>query len=273
MLELPIFFVDAFADKLFEGNPAAVCLLPAAITDQSMQQLASEFNLSETAFVQYLDYGKFNLRWFTPKQEVNLCGHATLASAFIMFEEGLIEENDTIVFETLSGKIEVSKNKGAIQMDFPLVNTVAKKHAFFKEDFFGKPIVGSAWLKHNFILELENKEAVIQANPDQKVLAANSEEGIIITSWSENGDFDIFSRYFAPNLGIPEDPVTGFAHSALMDYFGRKKGVDKLSAFQASPRGGKMKIEQNGDRVWIIGRAVKVFESFIDVPAAVTFIE
>ncbi|GAB3647734.1 PhzF family phenazine biosynthesis protein [Echinicola sediminis] len=263
-MQLPIVTVDAFTDTPFTGNPAAICLLPGPLAEEGMQMIASEMNLSETAFLEQTGPSAFKLRWFTPEKEVDLCGHATLASAFMLYTEEVVEMDQEITFDTKSGLLKVRAMDDEIVMDFPLIATKTGAHPYFVDDFFGQKVVGAASLKGNWILELESFHAVEYVEPEMNVLVKHSDEGLIITA-KGNEDYDIYSRYFAPNIGINEDPVTGFAHCALMDYWHKKTGKEALNAYQASRREGEMRLKKEGDRVKIYGKAVKIFEGFLEV--------
>ena len=258
MTQVAIAILDSFASKPFSGNPAGVCLLENSISQELMQQIAMEMNLSETAFVEpTAEPTVFSLRWFTPAVEVDLCGHATLASAYWMFHEGWVKPEDTIHFQTRSGVLLVTKNEEGVCMDFPLISTTVDTHPVHEQTLFGATIKQAARLRGNWIFELEDESAVRKLMPDFGVIAATSEEGFIVTA-AGSGEFDLVSRYFGPNLGIPEDPVTGFAHCALVDYWNQKTGKTKFKAYQASARGGTLHLEIQGDRVLIQGKAVKV---------------
>lgn len=263
-MKLAITTVDAFANKAFFGNPAAVCLLDQELTEIQMQTIAMEMNLSETAFVKRTsEPDSFSLRWFTPTVEIDLCGHATLASAFWMVKSGWAKSGDTIRFQTLSGELRVKTDGDWIEMDFPLIPTIMERHPFFGNEFFGAKINHSAKLKRNWIFELVDANAVESCKPDFSIVKKYSEEGIIITA-AGKGSFDIYSRYFGPNVGIDEDPVTGFAHCALMDYWFQRLDKNKLKAYQASKRGGELYLEKREDRVIIRGQAVKVLTGEIE---------
>ncbi|EAZ82713.1 PhzF family phenazine biosynthesis protein [Algoriphagus machipongonensis] len=263
-MKLPISIIDAFTNKAFSGNPAAVCLLKESIPDEQMQTIAMEMNLSETAFVEKTkDTGYFGLRWFTPTLEIDLCGHATLASSFHMLQSGWATPGDTIHFQTKSGELRVKSDGEWLEMDFPLIPTFEEEHPYFKDDFFGEKVIQISQLRKNWIIELEDFEAVTRVIPDLPTIAANSEEGIIITAKGKE-PFDIYSRFFGPNVGVDEDPVTGFAHCALMDYWYQKTGKFKIKAFQASKRGGVLHLEKHDDRVILRGQAVHVLEGTID---------
>lgn len=263
-MQLPIVQIDSFTDVPFSGNPAAVCFLPAPISEEGMQLIAAEMNLSETAFIEQTGENSFNLRWFTPTTEVDLCGHATLASAYMLYDEGIVSKDAIIEFETRSGMLSVSRREEEIVMDFPLIETTFMPHPAFENTFMDKEVVGSAKLKRNWIIELGTYEDIESLVPDFAEIADESEEGIIITAKGKE-PFDIYSRYFAPNIGVMEDPVTGFAHCALMDYWHKKSQKTSLYAYQASQREGEMRLEIHGDRVKIFGKAVKIFEGYMEV--------
>ncbi|TDQ18923.1 PhzF family phenazine biosynthesis protein [Algoriphagus boseongensis] len=257
MKRIPIAVVDAFTDRPFSGNPAGICLLEDSLTKEQMQSIAMEMNLSETAFVQRLpEEGHFSLRWFTPTLEIDLCGHATLASSFWMLQSGWANPGEMIHFHTKSGELKVKSEGEELVMDFPLIPTYTDTHSFFKESLFGKKIIHAAQLKKNWIFELENEQAVRELVPDFGLIAAHSQEGFIITA--QGDEYDMVSRFFGPNVGVPEDPVTGFAHCALVDYWNQKTGKTQFNAYQASKRGGKLGLEKHDDRVLLKGRAVEV---------------
>jgi PhzF family phenazine biosynthesis protein len=265
MAQVAIAILDSFSSKPFSGNPAGVCLLENSISQDLMQQIAMEMNLSETAFVERTaDPMVFSLRWFTPAVEVDLCGHATLASAYWMFHEGWVKPEDTIHFQTRSGVLLVTKNEEGVCMDFPLIPTTVDTHPDHAKTLFGASIVQAARLRGNWIFELEDESAVRKLMPDFGVIAATSEEGFIITA-AGSDEFDMVSRYFGPNLGISEDPVTGFAHCALVDYWSQKTGKTKFKAYQASARGGELHLEKMGNRVLIHGKVVQVLTGFLSI--------
>jgi predicted PhzF superfamily epimerase YddE/YHI9 len=264
-MQVPIVTVDAFTDQVFSGNPAGVCLLESPLSDEQMQSVAMEMNLSETAFVlKTSQRGHFSLRWFTPTLEIDLCGHATLASAFWMLQSGWAQPGEQIHFHTRSGELRVKSKGEFLEMDFPLLPTFSDQHPFFKTSFMGCKIVHASQLSKNWIFELESEQAVRDLVPDFGLIAAHSEEGIIITA-KGSGDYDIVSRFFGPNVGVPEDPVTGFAHCALMDYWNQKEGMTQIKAYQASRRGGKLFIEKHDDRVLLRGQAVLVLKGSINL--------
>lgn len=263
-MKLNIATVDAFTDKVFSGNPAAICLLENNLSGEQMQEIAMEMNLSETAFVERTsEPGNFGLRWFTPTLEIDLCGHATLASAFWMLKSGWANPGEIIRFQTRSGELSVKSDGEWLEMDFPLIPTYSEKHPFFGDEFLGYKIVHSSQLRRNWIFELENFLDVEGLIPDFGLIAENSEEGIIITAPGKE-PFDIYSRFFGPNVGVPEDPVTGFAHCALMDYWYQRTGKFELKAYQASRRGGILHLEKHDDRVILRGQAVSVLNGYIE---------
>lgn len=263
-MKLAITTVDAFTNKPFSGNPAAVCLLDQELSSDQMQTIAMEMNLSETAFVERTsEPSSFSLRWFTPILEIDLCGHATLASAFWMVKAGWAKPGEMIRFQTRSGELLVKSDGDWMEMNFPMIPNQEGNHPFFGNDFFGSKVTHSAKLKGNWILELADAAAVESCEPDFALVKKHSEEGIIVTAPGK-GSFDIFSRYFGPNVGIDEDPVTGFAHCALMGYWFQRSGKTILKAYQASRRGGELHLEKKNDRVIIRGQAVKVFSGEIE---------
>ncbi len=262
---LPIAIIDAFTDKAFSGNPAAVCLLDHSLSESQMHLIAMEMNLSETAFVERTsEHGVFSLRWFTPTVEIDLCGHATLASAFWMKESGWASDSEIIRFQTRSGELRVTDRKGQLTMDFPLIPTFSDTHPRFSSELFGNKIVHAAQIPRCWIFELESEKAVREFIPDFGEIAENSDLGFVITAPGD-GAYDIVSRFFGPNVGINEDPVTGFVHCALIDYWGQKTGKTRLRAFQASRRGGELFLEKHDDRVLISGNAVKVLVGTLEI--------
>ncbi len=264
-MRIPIATVDSFSTSPFSGNPAGVVLMEQELSSDQMQAIAMEMNLSETAFVQKTEReGYFLLRWFTPTLEIDLCGHATLASAFWMLKAGWAEEGETMTFSTLSGDLQVKSQGDLLEMNFPLLKTERKPHPVYSKEFMGKPVRFTAELKRNWIIELESAEAVETCVPDFMDIAENSDEGIIITAEGKDG-YDIYSRFFGPNVGVPEDPVTGFAHCALTDYWNQRTGNTRFKAYQASRRGGELEIEKCENRVLIRGKAVGVLEGFINI--------
>lgn len=253
---IPIYHVDAFALGPFTGNPAAVCLLASDGETGWMQKVAEEMNLSETAFlVERGDYS-FDLRWFTPKAEVDLCGHATLASAHVLWEVGALEPQEEARFHTRSGELRAVRQGGSIQLDFPALPTEPADPSPALEAFLaGAKAV--AWGRSTFdhVVEFPSADAVRKFRPNLSAIADDDARGVIVTGPGD-GDHDMVSRYFAPGFGIDEDPVTGSAHCALGPYWSQKLGKRSMKAFQASARGGELGVTVRGDRVLLAGRAV-----------------
>lgn len=256
---MELFQVDAFTDVPFRGNPAGVCLSVEPLADLLMQQLAAEMNLAETAFVSAAD-GFKNLRWFTPTVEVTLCGHATLATAHVLYQRGLLEPEAEHVFETLSGELRVRRpEEELLEMDFPLIATERREVPQWLKEHF-ENIRGFAFTPKNDILELESEQAVRDYLPDMEQIAKNTRQGLIITARG-SGDIDFVSRYFVPNVGVPEDPVTGSAHCELAHYWKDELEKTSFTAYQASRRGGRLELQIMEDRLLIRGNAVTVFKA------------
>ena len=252
---MKIFTVDAFTDKLFSGNPAGVCILDEDMSENIMLSIAAEMNLSETAFVKKIDEG-FNLKWFTPKVEVQLCGHATLATAHILWEQGILSQNDEARFHTLSGLLTVTNDNGEYEMNFPAytVKDVSPNEKLI-EALKVTP-VNFAEAEYHYICELESEEQLRNVFPSMESFMGLEKFGTIITAKSNSNDYDFVSRFFAPSKGVNEDPVTGSAHCSLGPYWMQKTGRDYFTAYQASQRGGVVKIKMNDGRVLLKGRAV-----------------
>jgi PhzF family phenazine biosynthesis protein len=252
-----IFQVDAFTDKPFAGNPAAVCVLTEAADEAWMQHLANEMNLSETAFLVPQGDG-YNLRWFTPAVEVELCGHATLASAHILWEQEFLAPENPARFYTRSGLLGAVRKDAWIELDFP---AEPEKQTEIPQDLFKALGTQAQYVGKNrfdFILEFESAEMVRKMSPDFTLLSKLSARGFIVTSRSDAGVYDFVSRFFAPAAGVNEDPVTGSAHCCLGPYWARKLGKNELTGYQASARGGVVKVRVGDDRVYIAGQAVTV---------------
>lgn len=264
-MKLPIYTVDAFAEKPFAGNPAAVCILPDVIEESLMQKIAFEMNLAETAFVLKQPDG-FSLRWFTPTAEVDLCGHATLASANILWKTGICNEKEMIRFHTKSGVLTTRKENGVIEMDFPAISEKEIDYPIELIDSIGgaKPkYVGMT--KWNYLIELENEKAVRDVVPDFNAMLNLPGWGTIVTARASMDGYDFVSRFFAPEKGVPEDPVTGSAHCALGPYWQKRLGKNEFKAYQASERGGTVGVRVEGDRVFLSGSAVTVIKGEIKV--------
>ena len=252
----PLFLVDAFAARPFTGNPAAVCLLDSWPDDSWLQAVAMEMNQAETAFLVPEGVG-FRLRWFTPAVEVDLCGHATLASARVLWDQQLVASGERIEFLTRSGVLLGRLFGEEIELDFPhtphqettppagLLESLG-----LKAIYFGKNV--------DYLLEVANEAELRSLTPDFRALSEVECRGVIVTSRSADPQYDFVSRFFAPRAGIDEDPVTGSAHCTLAHYWGEKLGKSRLRAFQASRRGGSVGVEIRGDRVLLRGPATIV---------------
>lgn len=250
-----LFQVDAFTDQPFKGNPAAVCFLDRERDAAWMQNVAAEMNLAETAFLLPRD-GEWSLRWFTPAVEVDLCGHATLASAHTLWQERMLEGEAR--FHTRSGVLKANRDGDWIELDFPV--TRGEKTDAPKEllDALGTKPKFVSRNKFDYLLELSSEEEVRRLQPDHAMLRKLPVRGVIVTSRGANGKFDFVSRFFAPGSGIDEDPVTGSAHCALAPFWAERLGKNDFTAHQASPRGGTLRVRLAGDRVELLGRAVTV---------------
>ena len=259
-MKLKIYQVDAFASRVFEGNPAAVCLLDSWLPDELMQDIAAENNLSETAFL-VRSGNRFSIRWFTPATEVDLCGHATLASAFVLFEcEGY--EGDRIRFDSKSGELSVSRNKDLLVLDFPAQPPEPCEVPGEIAMAFGVAPV-ECLRSADLIVIFETADEVRTANPDIGRLKALESRGVIISAAADDCDF--VARFFGPNVGIDEDPVTGSAYTQLVPYWANRMNKTEFHARQASARGGELFCQLAGDRVRIGGRAVKYLEGVIEI--------
>ncbi len=256
---VPWYHVDAFADRPFGGNPAAVCLVNRWPDDAWMQSLAAELKHSETAFVQP-GGESFGLRWFTPAVEVDLCGHATLASAFVLWHTGRVPADEPIRFSTRSGILTAQQQDGDIGLDFPLdpqTETPAPPGLLEALGVDAK-YVGQG--RFDYLIEVESEALLRRMAPDFRQLAAVDCRGVIVTARSSHEPFDFVSRFFAPAAGVDEDPVTGSAHCTLAHFWQQRLGRERMKAYQASARGGVVGVSVDGDRVRLAGRAVMVFE-------------
>jgi PhzF family phenazine biosynthesis protein len=254
---VPISVVDAFTDRPFSGNPAAVCILPEARSPQWMQNVAQEMNLSETAFLHRQADG-FQLRWFTPTVEVDLCGHATLASAHVLWEANHLQKEQTARFYTRSGVLAARRNEEWIELDFP---AQAAEETSAPPGLLAALGVAAKYVGKNrfdYLIEVENEQAVRDMRPDFRALAQVAARGIIVTSRAASTDYDFVSRFFAPAVGIAEDPATGSSHCCLAPYWKTRLGKDEFLAYQASPRGGVIRVRLGKPRVFLGGQAVTV---------------
>jgi len=259
-MKLKMYQVDAFAKNVFEGNPAAVCPLEEWLDDVIMQKIANENNLSETAFF-VQEEGGYRIRWFTPSSEVDLCGHATLASAYVLFELINIKEEE-IVFQSKSGALRVSKKGETYQMDFPALEFKESAIPDNVAKAFDKKVV-ACYSSMDYIVVFENEDDVANANVNLELLKEIDVRGVIITARSEQYDF--VNRMFAPKYGIDEDPVTGSAFTQLIPYWKQVLNKTSFIAKQVSQRGGEVFCEIEGERVYISGYAVKYLEGTIEI--------
>jgi PhzF family phenazine biosynthesis protein len=255
--------VDAFTDRKYAGNPAAVCILREPADERWMQDVAAEMNLSETAFAYRLGEAQvFNLRWFTPTKEVDLCGHATLATAHILWEEGHLSSTQSARFETRSGLLTAKRGSAGIELDFPSepvraevkeADELAQLQAAIQA-----PIRFVGRNRFDLLVDLETEEQVRGVQPDIRLLKQLPVRGVIVTGRASTGGHDFVSRFFAPQVGVDEDPVCGSAHCCLGPYWAEKLGRNALSGHQVSCRGGVVKVRVEGNRVVLIGQAVTV---------------
>jgi predicted PhzF superfamily epimerase YddE/YHI9 len=249
--------VDAFTDRPFAGNPAAVCVLAGAREASWMQQVAQEMNLAETAFLVRRG-GDFDLRWFTPTIEVDLCGHATLASAHVLWEEGWLKPEAVARFHTRSGELSAARLGGVIWLDFPATPAEPVEAPPELSQGLGARMRFVGRTPFDFLVELESENAVRSLTPDLTMLARLGARGVIVTAGSENGSYDFISRFFAPGAGVPEDPVTGSAHCGLGPFWSARLGKRELVGYQASARGGAVRVRLEGSRAHLGGEAVTV---------------
>ncbi|HXB73403.1 MAG TPA: PhzF family phenazine biosynthesis protein [Candidatus Acidoferrales bacterium] len=258
MTPIRIVQVDAFTNRPFAGNPAAVVMLPAAPDEAWMRNVAREMNLSETAFL-VPQNGGYNLRWLTPSVEVALCGHATVAAAHVLWQDGHLPPGRQARFYTRSGLLTADQRGDWIELDFPAkIATAADAPAELlpalgvaKPRFVGQNVF-------DYLVEVDSEETLRGLAPDHSLLRKLAVRGIIVTARSSTAEFDFVSRFFAPGSGIDEDPVTGSAHTALGPYWAGRLGKTEFTAFQASARGGVVRVRLNGDRVVLGGQAVTV---------------
>jgi PhzF family phenazine biosynthesis protein len=259
---MTIYQVDAFTDRVFSGNPAGVCILESWKDERWMQNMAREINLSETAFLVKMK-DCFGLRWFTPAKEVDLCGHATLASAHILWETGILDKSDTARFDTRSGILTAGWLDGLITLNFPKKE---EKKADIPDDLtagLGVPILYCGDNKMDYLVLLESEEIVRSLKPDLSILKRINNRGVLVTAQAKGKEYDFVSRLFAPAFGIDEDPVTGSTHCCLGPFWQKRLGKSDLSAYQASERGGHLWIKVKEESVDITGKAVTVFKAEI----------
>ncbi len=256
-MALTIVQVDAFTDKPFAGNPAAVCILPGPKGERWMQDVAREMNLSETAFLHRENDG-YRLRWFTPAVEVALCGHATLASAHVLWQDRHVPEGARARFHTQSGVLTAERRGDWIELDFPATPATPAQPPAGLVEALG---VASTWVgrsRFDYLVEVETEDVVRRLAPDFGALARAEARGVIVTSRASTPESDFVSRFFAPRAGVNEDPVTGSAHCTLAPFWSQRLGKTEMVAYQASARGGVVRVRVQGDRVILGGQAVTV---------------
>lgn len=264
---MEIYQVDAFTKELFKGNPAGVCILNDNKIENTdlLQNIAMEMNLSETAFLKK-DNNEYKLRWFTPETEINFCGHATLSAAHILYENNIEKNNEEIIFNTLAGKLLSKKTNDYIELNFPQIkikkienNEIINKSLNIKPVFTGSD-------GKRYLIEISNINELKAINPDYNLLKSIGRTAFMITCKSEDKNYDFYSRFFAPSIGINEDPVTGSAHSYLAPYWSEKLNKKILKGFQLSKRTGIIDCEIiNEDRVLLRGNAITVFKIEIEL--------
>ena len=263
-MNYPLFTVDAFTDRPFAGNPAGVCLLDRPAEPAWMQAVAAEMNLSETAFL-VPGEGRYGLRWFTPASEVDLCGHATLASAHVLWETGRLAADRPAVFDTASGELRARHAEGWIELDFPATPPEAVDAPAGLLAAVPAPARYVGRSRFDYLVEIEGEETLRALCPDLAALEALTARGVIVTSRAATPGFDFVSRFFAPAAGIPEDPVTGSAHCCLGPYWMERLGQSVFQARQVSRRGGTVKVAVDGERVRLGGQAVTIWKGALAV--------
>ena len=261
-MTIPFFRVNAFSKQIMKGNPAAICILDKTMPEEEMQKIATEMNVSETAFLQPLEEG-FSLRWFTPTVEVGLCGHATLASAYVLYEQGFVDAAKETHFFSKAGLLKARREEDWIVLDFPALGygeEICSDEILEVLGITDGKIFHEDW---NWIVEVGDPAIIRSLQPNFDLLKKVCLGGISVTSYSDMESIDFISRVFAPSEGIDEDPVTGSAHCCLGPYWTEKLNKNRLTAYQASARGGVIKIHVLGERVALYGQAVLVIKGEI----------
>lgn len=261
----PYYVIDAFTDRPFAGNPAAVVVLNAWPEDSWLQNVALEMNLAETAFLVPNTSG-YDLRWFTPRVEVDLCGHATIASALALAERGLLEDGASVVFSTRSGILGADRRGSRIDLDFPALQATPCAPPAGLLEALGLASAAVSRSKYDYVVEVDSALDVRKLAPDFKQLAHVECRGVIVTALSDSAEYDFISRFFAPVVGIDEDPVTGSAHCRLGPHWSERLGKTKLVGYQASARGGVVQVEVCGERVRLGGQGVLVAKGELLIP-------
>lgn len=260
-MKLPLYQADAFASGLFKGNPAAIVPLQKWLSNETMQQIAMENNLSETAFF-IPENNHFHIRWFTPKAEVKLCGHATLATAHILFNE-LNYPGDLLEFESLSGILTVKKSGDKLQLDFPADFAQEVEPVDVFAEALGAQPTKTLKGRTDYLLLFDSEETIKNLQPNIQLLLSTNARGIMVTA--KGNEVDFVSRFFAPSVGVNEDPVTGSAHTTLIPFWANRLNKNELTALQLSARGGQLWCTLSGDRVFIAGKAVTYLRGEIEV--------
>lgn len=262
-----ISIVDAFTGEAFAGNPAAVCVLSDRVPDAWMQDLAAEMNLSETCYL--LQEGEaFSLRWFTPAMEVDLCGHATLAAAHTLWEQSLSPSSSAALFNTRSGRLVAQRRDDLIELDFPAKVSSAVDPPSGLNEGLRVEVINTERNDRDLLVEVADEEAVREHTPDLAWVLSLSSLGMIVTSRSNSAEYDFVSRYFAPRAGIDEDPVCGSAHCCLGPYWAKRLRKTELTGFQASQRGGVVRVRVDEERVKLAGQATTVLHGELTAAAA-----
>ncbi len=256
---MEIFQVDAFTDKAFAGNPAGVCVLSELKEDDWLQSVAGEMNLPETAFLLKKEDG-FRLRWFTPEIEVDLCGHATLASAHVLWESGRLKKKEIAKFDTNSGILTAERNGKWIELNFPIEEEKETEAPAELIDSLGINPLYVGKNRFDYLIEVESEEIIKNLDPDFSLMKTVDARGIIVTSKSDFSRFDFVSRFFAPAIGVNEDPVTGSSHCCLGYYWEKRLGKSEFAARQLSKRGGTIRVKVSGDRIILGGQAITVLK-------------
>lgn len=255
---IPFYQADAFTNQPFKGNPAAICFLNESLPDETLQAIAAENFLPETAFVLPLKQG-YSLRWFSPEVEIPLCGHATLATAHVMWSEGMVSESEALHFHTLSGELIVTKESEWLHLNFPGFKEDIFETNTLLEESIGLKIKNLCRMHQFLLLEVDNPKDIPSIQPKMEILK-NFPPLVVTAKATEDSPYDFISRMFGPSIGIPEDPVTGSAHCCLGPYWSARLGKTKMLGYQASPRGGEVMVQIMGERVQLSGKAVTVIK-------------
>ena len=259
-MSIPLYHVNAFSSEAFGGNPAAVCILNEVRTNAWMLAVAAQMNLSETAFV-FDDGQSISLRWFTPEREVDLCGHATLASAHALWQYGYVAQGREIAFHSKSGVLTAQQQQGLIQLDFPAIALEAVTPPAKLLEMLGISPIYTGKFGAKYLFEVESEQQLLAIKPNMSELLTLPERGVSVTCADSSGQYDFISRYFAPWVGIDEDPVNGSSHCALTPYWSQRLAKRNLTARQASTRSGELSLQMAGDRVKISGTAITVLSA------------